>query len=60
MTSRASKASSGPQGTLYGASSEAGTIRIITNKPELGETYGRIDGEVNASIMAASAASSKA
>ena len=24
----------GPQGTLYGASSEAGTIRIITNKPE--------------------------
>ena len=26
---------SGPQGTLYGASSEAGTIRIITNKPEL-------------------------
>ena len=38
---------SGPQGTLYGASSEAGTIRIITNKPELGVTYGRIDGEVN-------------
>jgi iron complex outermembrane recepter protein len=27
---------SGPQGTLYGASSEAGTVRIITNKPELG------------------------
>ena len=23
----------GPQGTLYGASSEAGTVRIITNKP---------------------------
>jgi iron complex outermembrane recepter protein len=37
----------GPQGTLYGASSEAGTIRIITNKPELGVTTGRIDGEVN-------------
>src|SRR3954454_18996935 len=37
----------GPQGTLYGASSEAGTIRIITNKPELGKTYGRVDGELN-------------
>ena len=37
----------GPQGTLYGASSEAGTIRIITNKPELGVTTGRVDGEVN-------------
>src|SRR5690348_14825103 len=29
----------GPQGTLYGASSEAGTIRIITNKPDLKATY---------------------
>src|SRR5205085_4526609 len=38
---------SGPQGTLYGASSEAGTIRIITNKPELNKTYGRVDGELN-------------
>ena len=37
----------GPQGTLYGASSEAGTIRIITNKPEIGVTAGRIDGELN-------------
>ncbi|MAI90009.1 TonB-dependent receptor [Ponticaulis sp.] len=25
----------GPQGTLFGASSQAGTIRLITNKPEL-------------------------
>jgi outer membrane receptor protein involved in Fe transport len=37
----------GPQGTLYGASSEAGTIRIITNKPDLTATYGRLDGELN-------------
>jgi outer membrane receptor protein involved in Fe transport len=37
----------GPQGTLYGASSEAGTIRIITNKPDLSSTYGRVDGELN-------------
>ncbi len=27
----------GPQGTLFGASSQAGTIRLITNKPRLGE-----------------------
>jgi outer membrane receptor protein involved in Fe transport len=38
---------SGPQGTLYGASSEAGTIRIITNKPEIGVFTGRVDGEIN-------------
>lgn len=37
----------GPQGTLYGASSQAGTIRIITNKPDLTSFYGRIDGELN-------------
>jgi outer membrane receptor protein involved in Fe transport len=37
----------GPQGTLYGASSQAGTIRIITNKPELGQTLGRVDAELN-------------
>ena len=28
------EALAGPQGTLYGASSEAGTVRIITNKPD--------------------------
>jgi len=37
----------GPQGTLYGASSQAGTIRIITNKPELNVTAGRLDAELN-------------
>lgn len=28
---------SGPQGTLFGQGSQAGTLRIITNKPEIGE-----------------------
>lgn len=41
------EALAGPQGTLFGASSQAGTLRIITNKPELGETYGRVDLEGN-------------
>ncbi len=37
----------GPQGTLYGASSEAGTIRLITNKPDLTSAYGRFDLDGN-------------
>jgi len=37
------EALAGPQGTLYGASSEAGTLRIITNKPQLNEFEGGID-----------------
>jgi outer membrane receptor protein involved in Fe transport len=31
------EALAGPQGTLFGASSEAGTIRIITNQPDAGK-----------------------
>ncbi|MHA6288094.1 TonB-dependent receptor [Maricaulis sp. CAU 1757] len=27
----------GPQGTLYGSSSQAGTVRLITNRPVMGE-----------------------
>jgi outer membrane receptor protein involved in Fe transport len=34
---------SGPQGTLFGASSQAGTMRIITNKPVIGEFLGGFD-----------------
>nr|WP_184000680.1 TonB-dependent receptor [Sphingomonas kyeonggiensis] len=37
----------GPQGTLYGASSQAGTIRIITNKPDTSGFEGRVDVEAN-------------
>ncbi len=33
---------SGPQGTLFGASSQAGNVRLITNKPDMGDTYGSI------------------
>lgn len=38
----------GPQGTLYGASSMAGTVRIIFNKPDLNEFSGAINGQVTA------------
>src|SRR5882757_509997 len=41
------EALAGPQGTLYGASSEAGTLRIITNKPELDVLKGAYDVQVN-------------
>ena len=41
------EALAGPQGTLYGASSEAGTLRIITNKPQIGSFSGAYDVEVN-------------
>ncbi|NIM69094.1 MAG: TonB-dependent receptor [Xanthomonadales bacterium] len=34
----------GPQGTLYGASSMAGTVRLITNKPVLDEFQARFSG----------------
>ncbi len=37
----------GPQGTLYGASSESGTIRIITNKPSTAAFAGALNVEGN-------------
>ena len=41
------EALAGPQGTLYGASSEAGTIRIITNKPEFNKFSAAYDLQGN-------------
>ncbi len=35
----------GPQGTLFGASSMGGTIRLITTSPGLDHTSGKIDAE---------------
>ncbi|MEX2525708.1 MAG: TonB-dependent receptor [Gammaproteobacteria bacterium] len=39
---------SGPQGTLFGASSQAGTVRLITNKPD----HSGFDAGIDASISA--------
>ena len=35
----------GPQGTLFGASSQAGVVRMITNKPVIGESSGNAEVE---------------
>lgn len=37
----------GPQGTLYGASSQSGTVRIITNKPDPTKFSGSVDLQAN-------------
>lgn len=41
------EALAGPQGTLYGASSEAGTLRLITRKPDTGGFAAGYGLEVN-------------
>lgn len=41
------EALAGPQGTLYGASSQAGTIRFITNKPDPSGFSASVSAEVN-------------
>ena len=41
------EALAGPQGTLYGASSMAGTIKLVTNPPDYTESYGAFDSEIN-------------
>jgi len=37
----------GPQGTLFGEGSMGGTIRVITNKPDSSDFYGRVQAEVS-------------
>lgn len=41
------EALAGPQGTLYGASSMAGTIKMVTNQPDYSSSYGSMDLELN-------------
>jgi len=41
------EALAGPQGTLYGASSMAGTIKLVTNRPDTSGTYGEVGVEIN-------------
>ncbi len=41
------EALAGPQGTLYGASSMAGTIKMVTNAPDYTSSYGAMDFELN-------------
>jgi outer membrane receptor protein involved in Fe transport len=51
---------SGPQGTLFGSSSQAGNVRLITNKPDLSGTFGNVrvgagavdGGDANSNIEA--------
>ncbi len=37
----------GPQGTLYGASSQAGTLRLITNKPDASEFSAAVNADLS-------------
>ncbi|MBX7501113.1 TonB-dependent receptor [Qipengyuania sp. YG27] len=37
----------GPQGTLFGSGSVGGTIRYITNQPQIGVSEGLVEGNVN-------------
>lgn len=41
------EALAGPQGTLYGASSQAGTIKYVSNRPDSGRLLGGYDLELN-------------
>jgi iron complex outermembrane receptor protein len=37
----------GPQGTLYGSGSMGGTIKVITNQPQIGITEGSVQGTLS-------------
>ncbi|MEO1100300.1 MAG: TonB-dependent receptor [Pseudomonadota bacterium] len=37
----------GPQGTLFGSGSVGGTVRYITNQPNVDEFDGRVEGSIN-------------
>ncbi len=37
----------GPQGTLFGSGSVGGTLRYITNQPNVTKTEGKIEGNIN-------------
>jgi iron complex outermembrane recepter protein len=41
------EALAGPQGTLYGASSMAGTLKLVTNQPDTSGFYGNAGVEIN-------------
>jgi iron complex outermembrane recepter protein len=40
----------GPQGTLYGAGSMGGTIRLITNQPVLDKSFGTVEADGSGTI----------
>jgi iron complex outermembrane receptor protein len=40
----------GPQGTLYGASSEGGTIRFITKQPDVNQYTGDLSSELSGTV----------
>jgi outer membrane receptor protein involved in Fe transport len=40
----------GPQGTLYGAGSMGGTIKLLTNQPNLNEFQGTIDTTISGTV----------